>query len=136
MKNKILWLRITFWWGIIADACEVIRMTFPRLFLATTGSALTPDTGLRFGLLYGAPVMLGWTLLLFWADRKPLERKGVLLCLIPVVIAYMVVGIVGIRIGAVALAATAPTFVLQVTLIALCLFSYMHAQTAHTTKAS
>ncbi|HOU14897.1 MAG TPA: hypothetical protein PKZ84_17455 [Anaerolineae bacterium] len=47
--------------------------------------------------------MLGWTLLLLWADRKPLERKGVLLCLIPVVIAYMVVGIVGVRIGAVAL---------------------------------
>lgn len=130
MKHKILWLRITFWWGIIADAFEVVRMTFPRLFLATTGSTLPPDTGFRFGLLYGAPVMLGWTLLLFWADRKPLERKGVLLCLIPVVIAYIFVGVVGIRIGAVALAATAPTFALQVALVALCLFSYLSARTA------
>lgn len=58
MKRKILWLRITFWWGIIADAFEVVRMTFPRLFLATTGSILPPETGFRFGLLYGAPVML------------------------------------------------------------------------------
>jgi len=128
MKRKILWLRITFWWGIIADAFEVIRMTFPRLFLTTTGSDLTPDTGFRFGLLYGAPVMLGWTLLLLWADRKPLERKGILLCLIPVVMAYIIVGIIGIRIGAVALAATAPTFVLQVALVALCLFSYLRAR--------
>ena len=100
-------------------------MMFPRLFLATTGSTLTLDTGFRFGLLYGAPVMLGWTLLLFWADRKPLERKGVLLCVIPVIIAYMIVEFIGIRIGAVALATTVPTFVLQVALIALCLFSYL-----------
>ena len=51
MNGKILWLRITLWWGIIADAFEVIRMMFPRLFLATTGSTLTLDTGFRFGLL-------------------------------------------------------------------------------------
>jgi len=130
VKRKILWLRITFWWGIIADVFEVVRMTFPRLFLATTGSILPPDTGFRFGLLYGAPVMLGWTLLLLWADRKPLERKGVLLCLIPVVIAYILVGVVGIRIGAVALAAMVPTFVLQMALVTLCLFSYLRARTA------
>jgi len=104
MKNTLLWLRITFWWGIIADAFEVIRMTVPQLFVATAGSMLVPDAGFRFGLLYGAPVMLGWTLVLFWADRKPLERKGVRLCLVPAVIAYIVVEIVGIRMGAVALA--------------------------------
>jgi len=45
-----------------------------------------------------------------------------------VIIAYMVVELVGIRIGAVALAATVPTFVLQVALIALCLFSYFGAR--------
>lgn len=129
MKRKILWLRIAFWWGIIADAFEAIRMTFPRLFLATTGGTLTPDAGFRFGLLYGVPVMLGWTLLLFWADRKPLERKGILLCVIPVIIASMVVELIGIRTGAVVLAATIPTFVLQVALITLCLFSYLGART-------
>ncbi|MBN2391382.1 MAG: hypothetical protein JXR84_11690 [Anaerolineae bacterium] len=129
MKHKVLWLRVTFWWGIIADVFEAIRMTFPRLFLATTGSTLTPSAGFRFGLLYGAPVMLGWTLLLLWADRKPLERKGILLCLIPVVVAYIIVGVVGISIGAVPLAITIPTSILQVALIALCLFSYLGART-------
>ncbi|MGC9393493.1 MAG: hypothetical protein ACP5J4_01415 [Anaerolineae bacterium] len=129
MKRKILWLRITFWWAIIADAFEAIRMTFPRLFLATTGGTLTPDAGFRFGLLYGAPVMLGWTLLLLWADQKPLERKGVLLCLIPVIIAYIVVGLVGVRVDAVAPAAMVATLVLQMALLALCLFSYLGART-------
>ena len=127
MNHKIVWLRITFWWGIIADTFEVIRMIIPQLFLATTGSSLTPDTSLRFGLLYGAPVMLGWTLILFWADRKPLERRGVLLCLIPVVLAYLVVEIVGIRMGAIALANMRLPFIMQVILIALCIFSYLRS---------
>ncbi len=124
-KNRVLWLRITFWWGIIADTFEVIRMIIPQLFLATTGSPLMPDTGLRFGLLYGAPVMLGWTLVLFWADRKPLERRGVLLCLIPVVLAYLVVEIVGIQMGDIAFANMRLPFMMQVILIALCIFSYL-----------
>ncbi|MBN2004661.1 MAG: hypothetical protein JXA21_14995 [Anaerolineae bacterium] len=127
MKDKILWLRITFWWGIIADAFEVIRMMIPQLFLATTGSPLTPDTGFRFGLLYGAPVMLGWTLVLFWADRKPLERRGVLLCLIPVILAYLVVEIVGIQMGVIAFANMLLPFIMQVILIALCIFSYLRS---------
>ena len=124
-KNRVLWLRITFWWGIIADTFEVIRMIIPQLFLATTGSPLMPDTGLRFGLLCGAPVMLGWMLVLFWADRKPLERRGVLLCLIPVVLAYLVVEIVGIQMGAIAFANMRLPFMMQVILIALCIFSYL-----------
>lgn len=127
MKNKILWLRITFWWGIIADAFEVIRMMIPQLFLATTGSPLTPDTGFRFGLLYGMPVMLGWTLVLFWADRKPLERRGVLLCLIPVILAYLVVEIVGIQMGVIAFANTLLPLIMQVILIVLCIFSYLRS---------
>ena len=30
--------------------------------------------------------MVGWTLILIWADRKPVERKGVLLLVIAIVI--------------------------------------------------
>ena len=128
MKNRVLWLRVTFWWGIIADAIETIRMAVPKLFLASTGIKLSPDVGFRFGLLYGVPVMLGWTLLLFWANRRPLERKGVVLCLIPVVVAYIVVGIVGISMGIVTLSKMIPTFFLQTVLVGLCIFSYVNAR--------
>jgi undecaprenyl pyrophosphate phosphatase UppP len=128
VKNRVLWLRITFWWGIIADAFETIRMAIPKLFLASTGVKLSPDAGFRFGLLYGVPVMLGWTLLLFWANRMPLERKGVVLCLIPVVFSYIVVEIVGIWMGIVTLSKVIPTFFLQTILIGLCIFSYVNAR--------
>lgn len=124
MKRKIILLRITFWFGIIADAIETIRMTFPKLFVSTTGIELTPDIGLRFGLLYGMPVMLGWTILLLWADRKPLERRGILLCLLPVVIAAVGVEIFAISKGFVSVRQMIPAFVSQSVLIGFSIVSY------------
>ena len=32
MEKKQLIIRITLWWGIVADAFEGIRMFFPNLF--------------------------------------------------------------------------------------------------------
>jgi hypothetical protein len=128
MKSYILWLRIAYWWGIIADALETIRMSWPKLFVSSGGFNISPESvEFRFGLLYGVPVMLGWTLVLFWADRRPVERKGILLCLLPVIAAYMIVQIVGISLGVVALTAMIPTFVLQTILFSLCSFSYANA---------
>jgi len=107
-------------------------MAVPRLFLASTGVELPLDAGFRFGLLYGAPVMLGWTLLLFWANRKPLERKGVVLCLVPVILAYIAVEIAGIAMGIVTLSRTIPTFFLQGILAGLCIFGYVNASRSET----
>lgn len=33
----------------------------------------------RYALGLGPALMIGWTFLLVWADRRPMERKGVLL---------------------------------------------------------
>jgi len=38
----------------------------------------------------GAPLMAGWTVLLLWADRQPLERRGVLpITVLPVIAGLM-----------------------------------------------
>ena len=66
-------------------------------------------------------------MVLFWADRKPLERRGVLLCLIPVILAYLVVEIVGIQMGVIAFANTLLPLIMQVILIVLCIFSYLRS---------
>jgi len=124
MKRRFILLRITFWLGIIADAIETIRMTFPKLFISTTRIKLTPDISLQFGLLYVMPVMLGWTILLLWADRKPLERRGILLCLLPVVIAAVGVEIFAISKGFVSVQQMIPAFVSQSILIGLSIVSY------------
>jgi hypothetical protein len=119
MAHKKTLLRLVFWFGMIADTFEVLRMAVPKLFILSTGTNLTDNPELRQGLLYGAPVMLGWTLILFWANRKPLERKGVLLSLIPVIIGYIIVQSVGVASGAYPIARVVPSFSAQAILLSL-----------------
>ncbi len=127
LNNRII-IRITLWWGIIADLIETIRMVIPSLFITTTGLNATYNNSFRFALLYGAPVMLGWTLLLFWAARKPIERKGIFVCLVPVIIGYFVVEMVGIRMGVLTLKNTLPTFILQTFLLIMSIISFYVAR--------
>lgn len=127
MLNKKI-IRITLWWGIIADLIETIRMVIPSLFIATTGINASYNDSFRFALLYGAPVMLGWTVLLFWADRKPIERKGIFICLVPVVIGYIIVEIVGIQIGVLSLQNTLLTLILQTILLVMAIISFFVAR--------
>ena len=128
MSNKILWLRISYWVGAIIDAVAAVLMLFPRLFVSFMGIDLTPDEGFSFGLRYGAPLMLGWTVLLIWADRKPLERKGVLLITsLPVVVGFIVFEIVAVSSGIAPLGRMVPSLIMQVVLIGLFTFSYVNA---------
>ncbi|WOF73022.1 hypothetical protein QMT40_000648 [Parvibaculaceae bacterium PLY_AMNH_Bact1] len=99
-------------------------MIFPSLFLATSGFDLPLVPGLTIGLLYGAPVMFGWTLLLIWANNDPMGRKGVVLCLVPVVMAYIAVEIVAISMDVVTTEQMAPTFILQSVLLVLLISGY------------
>ena len=78
MNKRILWLRIAYWAGIIMDAVAAAQMLFPQLLVDMYKVNLVPDADLTFAIRYGAPLMIGWTVLLFWADRKPVERKDIL----------------------------------------------------------
>lgn len=128
VKNGKIIIKITLWWGIFADLIETIRMAVPQIFIATTGAHITINDSFRFSLLYGAPVMLGWTILLFWADQKPIERKGIFLCLIPVIIGYFIVEAIGIQSGILDLKNIIPTFILQTILLTLTIISYLTAK--------
>lgn len=83
---KVLFLRISYWVGAILDAAWVIPMVFPRVGGSLFGiENFQPDAVVRYALAVGAALMLGWTVLLLWADRKPVERRGViLLTVVPV----------------------------------------------------
>ena len=129
MDSKIRWLRISYWTGAIVDAFAAIMMLFPKLFLLFSKVDLAPDTGFRFGMRYGAPLMVGWTVLLIWADRKPLERKGVLLItLFPVVAGLVAIEAAAIATGLSSIASTLPILILQAGLVSLFGFSYLNAR--------
>ena len=128
MNNRILWLRISYWVGAVVDAVAAVLMLFPQRFVSFMGIDLTPDQGFIFGLRYGAPLMIGWTLLLIWADSKPLARKGILLITtVPVVLGYIVIEIAAVSSGLVPLGRIAPNLVLQAVLIGLFTYSYLNA---------
>jgi hypothetical protein len=83
MKNRILWLRVSYWAGAAVDAKGTILFLFPGLFPFLTkmffgNMEIADPKYVNLRIILGA--MIGaWTALLVWADRKPLERKGILL---------------------------------------------------------
>jgi hypothetical protein len=89
MGRQKLWLRIAFGYGAIADTIVAIQMIWPGFLKLMMPIDIELSDGLVFGMRFGAPVMLGWTVLLVWAALRPLERRDVaLLTALPVMAAY------------------------------------------------
>lgn len=80
MKNKLLFIKTCYYIGVVADLLATLPLLFPEIAKWMFGMI---DFKVTNEYLYcsriGASLMFGWTLLLFWASLKPIERKGVLL---------------------------------------------------------
>lgn len=127
--RKVFWLRVSYWSGAVVDAIAALVMLHPGLFaLLYRPLAFQPDVEYRFAMGMGAPLMLAWTVLLIWADRKPLERKGILPITLLVVAGEAAVTAWGIAIGFLPLGASLSTFGMQAALSGLFLFSYLNAR--------
>jgi hypothetical protein len=123
MKNKIFWLRVSYWLGAVIDGYVAITMFFPSLFV--NGLTLQADHNLQYGLLMGAPLMAAWTALLIWADHKPLERKGVLILTLPIILFYAVIRYFAIQGGIMTWQHALPLYLVQAVLVALFVGSYL-----------
>lgn len=132
MKNKTILLRISYWFGAITDGVMVIAMLFPSVGGAMLGiDNFNPGKEYRYAMMIGASLMLGWTVLLIWADRKPLERKGIILITaIPVVIGLVLAGIFAVSVGMVKVGSMIPTWILQTILLILFFYSYFSTSKA------
>jgi len=70
MKSKIIWLRLSYWIAAIADFGIGISVLFPeRVGL----SEFVYPMGLT------SAVAISWGILLLIADRKPIERRWILI---------------------------------------------------------
>jgi hypothetical protein len=107
-------------------------MLFPRVFaFAYRPYGFSPGPDFRFAMGMGASLMLGWTALLLWATRRPIERRGVLLLTaVPVIVGLVVNEIAGLADGFLPLGPLAPVFVLQLVLSTLFVVSYVMAARA------
>ena len=123
------WVRASCWIGAITDAGATLQMLFPSIFaFAYRPNRFQPGPEYRFAMGMGASLMLGWTVLLLWAARRPIERRGVLLLtVVPVILGLVVNEVAGVVDGFLPIGPLAPVCVLQLGLSALFLFSYATA---------
>jgi hypothetical protein len=128
--EAVRWLRRSYRAGALVDALAAIGMAHPKLFGPTL--RFDPDfrrTGPEFtyAMRAGAPLMAGWTVLLIWADRRPLERRGVLpITVLPVILGLMANDAQAIRAGRLSSRSVAPVRALQIALVGL--FGYSLAR--------
>lgn len=78
MESAVTWLRVSFITGAVADAIVGIVILIPSRM---------GETGFTFAMGVAAALMFGWTALLLWGNKAPMERRGVLLLTIFPVIA-------------------------------------------------
>ncbi len=86
-KKRIAFVRLVLWFGIVADFINFLQYVFPESMLVNTfgiTESITPFT--RFIFIQAAALMAAWTMLLVWADRDPIQRRGVLLLTVPIAI--------------------------------------------------
>jgi hypothetical protein len=119
MGSKVAWLRASYWAGAVADVGVGILTLVPGRM---------GETELRYPMGLAAAVMFGWALLLIWADRRPLERRGILLPTIFVILGLLSAGLYAVVSGILPLARIIPTSVLGAALIALMGVSYLKAR--------
>ncbi len=119
MKDRqAQWLRVAFAAGALTDALALLPMLFPAVAQLMWGFA---DLGgpYRFAMGYGAALMLGWTGLLVWAYRRPLDRRFVAVLTIMVISGLVLTEIFSVLTSAVAVGRMILTWVLQAVLLAL-----------------
>lgn len=125
------WLRTSYRVGALVDAVVGVLMLYPSAWSAIYGIAdfeLGPD--FRYAMRLGASLMLGWTVLLLWADRRPVERRGVLLLTVFVIFGLASAGVYAVTSGLIPLPRMIPAWVVQALLVALFSYSYFRSRAA------
>ena len=127
MKKLLI---ISCWIGIIADAIATLF-----LFSPTVANAILQPLPFESGPLYlyvtrvGGALMFGWTVLLFWAQRKPVERADVLIItLFPVVTLLSGAAVLLAQSGQIPFANLLPMFILYIVLYCTFIPSYIWAK--------
>lgn len=86
-EKKLKLTKFLFWKGCIVDFLAAILMSYEALTGTGVFIAVENSLAYKYAMGFGATLMWGWTVLLFWGTRKPIERSTLLLITaIPVVL--------------------------------------------------
>ena len=100
IQNKMKFIRFSYWLGAILDLFwGIVPLSYMFLSDLTIYGDLgypSPITDFGYYTLVGvSSLMIGWAILLLWANQKPIERKDTLLITVIVMIVMMVTQIFG-----------------------------------------
>ncbi|MCK5097366.1 MAG: hypothetical protein KAR45_04645, partial [Desulfobacteraceae bacterium] len=88
-----------------------------------------PGIEYKYAMGVAASLMAGWTILLIWADRKPVDRKGVLLITVfPVLLGLIAAGIYAVSQNFIPIWKMIPTWIIQTLLATLFTYSFFSAK--------
>ena len=125
-EDKTKLLRICYWIGAIADVLAACLMLFPSwggIFYGIPDFKPSPEY--KYAMYLGASLMLGWTVLLLWADRKPVERMGILIITVfPVVAGLALAGLYAVLNNYISFGRMLPTWIFQLVISVLAIYSY------------
>lgn len=95
--KKLFIIKTAYWLGIGADAFWAVVLLNPSIFGLINGIPnFNPNLQTRLIMGIGGILMTGWTLLLLWAVRKPIERRIVILITaFPVVFGLLIITLIG-----------------------------------------
>ncbi len=132
--EAVRWLRCSYRIGALVDALAALGMAAPRLYGPTLRFEAPFDRTrpeFSYAIRAGAPLMAGWTVLLLWADRRPLQRRGVL----PITVAPVIAGLIAndthaVRAGQLSGRSLAPVRAVQLALVGLFAYSAATARSA------
>ncbi len=128
-SKAIKFLRVSYWVGAIFDTLVIIPILSPKVASVAFGIPnFNPGNDYGYAMYIAASLMLGWVSPLIWADRKPVERRGVLLLTIfPILTGLMLSGVYAMTSNLIPVDKMLPTWIMQGILVLLFGFSYLNA---------
>lgn len=117
-------LKLAYLLGAITDFVVFLMMVFPQFASAFWGiEGFTEEYYFAMGL--GAPLMVGWSLLLLWAYKKPIERRTVAPLTILAIVGIAITNIIMVYRGLFTFTGMLPSFAIQAILLVLFRYGYL-----------
>lgn len=128
MNRKIKFVQFCIWTGIILDSINVLLYLFPNMMLDSLGLADEMLTPVAIYLLFHAGIfMLGWTILLIWTLKEPIQRRFILLLTVLITVGMETSAIYLLTVESLAQAKIIPLLILPVVIGSLFIAGYIVA---------